>query len=173
MEAKHLIYLSIAVLVTVFTVTAEELDNNVEEALQDDPTMASTEDLEDSLEPYYNDYGNGDLDKRGSMFRFGRGALFRFGKRGKGFRYGKRGGSIFRFGKRGGSLFRFGKRQDNSDMNTEEKRKSMFRYGRGDMIDGEKRKSMFRYGKRFTRDTTKRQKVHTPFRFGREEDEEV
>nr|BBD49867.1 LFRFamide-1 [Ambigolimax valentianus] len=52
------------------------------------------------------------VDKRGSLFRFGKrqGSLLRFGKRGSLFRFGKRqGGTLFRFGKRGGTLFRFGR----------------------------------------------------------------
>ncbi|KAK7492690.1 hypothetical protein BaRGS_00015995, partial [Batillaria attramentaria] len=56
-----------------------------------------------------------DLDKRSSLFRFGkRGSLLRFGKRGSLFRFGKR-SSLLRFGKRG-SLFRFGKRDGEGDL---------------------------------------------------------
>ena len=83
---------------------------------------------------------DGDLDKRSSLFRFGKRQFrygkrqFRYGKRqfryGKRqFRYGKR-GSLFRFGKRG-SLFRFGKRNGGT----------LFRFGRsgsaGDAVDRE------------------------------------
>ena len=118
----------------------------------EDPT-SSTEDA--NLETLY------DFDpasKRGTMLRYGRGSIFRFGKRPSTFRYGKR-----------RTLFRFGKRQDDEfDQDEMEKRKILFRYGkRMDDEEDQKRGGIFRYGKRFVRDT-KRQKVHTPFRFGRE-----
>ncbi|GFO20252.1 FMRFamide-related peptide 2 [Plakobranchus ocellatus] len=66
---------------------------------------------------------DGSLDKRSSLFRFGKRQdkrQFRHEKRqGSLFRYGKRQGSLFRFGKRG-SLFRFGKRNGGT----------LFRFGR-------------------------------------------
>lgn len=128
--------------------------------------------------------GIDDVDKRNSLFRFGkRGNLFRFGKRGNLFRFGKR-GNLFRFG-RGGSkddpeneglkrtIFRFGKRDGLEDLYDYEdpsaqqaaatagdKRGSFFRYGRS--------RTFFRYGRSTDKNAEKR--PHTPFRFGREEE---
>ncbi|XP_064617813.1 FMRFamide-related peptides type HF-4-like isoform X2 [Liolophura sinensis] len=122
-----------------------------------------------------------DLLKRGSLFRFGKrgGSLLRFGKRGSLLRFGKR-GSLLRFGKRGSSsLFRYGKR-DPSDvydlLSNGDSKRTILRYGkRADDMDSfdvedylnryNKRQNILRYG----RSADKR--PHTPFRFGREEDE--
>jgi len=81
------------------------------------------------------------LDKRGSLFRFGKrqGSLFRFGKkRGSLFRFGKRqGGTLFRFGKRGGTLFRFGRSgAANFPLEgSEEDQRASFRFDRGSDLD--------------------------------------
>nr|ADK11225.1 FMRFamide-related peptide 2 [Sepia officinalis]AKE48167.1 LFRFamide [Sepiella japonica] len=128
--------------------------------------------------------GIDDVDKRNSLFRFGkRGNLFRFGKRGNLFRFGKR-GNLFRFGRGGNkddpeneglkrTIFRFGKRDGLEDLYDYEdpsvqqvaptagdKRGSFFRYGRS--------RTFFRYGRSTDKNAEKR--PHTPFRFGREEE---
>lgn len=100
--------------------------------------------LRDEDELTYPSLAEDDLDKRNTLFRFGKrqGSLFRFGKRGSIFRFGKR-GSIFRFGKRQGSLFRFGKRGG-----------SIFRFGRSGFSENpsedvqEDKRTLFRFGKR-------------------------
>lgn len=117
---------------------------------------------EDAVDSY--DFTNDDLYelmKRGSLLRFGkRGSLLRFGKR----------GSLFRFGKRS-SLFRFGKRVGNDEVpfdwetgsneyyDDQLKRGSLFRFG--------KKSALFRYGRSASKGP------HTPWRFGREEEEEM
>jgi len=144
MDTRNMIYISVAVLFVV-VLAAGEISNSKLESLQKflgDESAGNSG--EDSVDLY-------DLneDKRGALMRYGRGSLMRFGKRGNLFRYGKR-GSLMRFGKR--QLFRYGKR-DEEDQQQQQ--------------DDEKR-SLLRYGKRFVR-STKRQKAHVPFRFGREE----
>ena len=117
---------------------------------------------QDAVDSY--DFTNQDLYeliKRGSLLRFGkRGSLLRFGKR----------GSLFRFGKRG-SLFRFGKRV------RDDLEPVAWMNGKDELFDDElKRSSLFRFGKksalfRFGRSAGKG--PHTPWRFGREDEEEL
>ncbi|CAL1545694.1 unnamed protein product [Lymnaea stagnalis] len=84
-------------------------------------------------------YNLDDVDKRNTLFRFGKrqGSLFRFGKRGGSlFRFGKR-GTLLRFGKRGGSLFRFGRSgpSDSSDSENMEDKRTLFRFGKRSDLD--------------------------------------
>lgn len=95
-----------------------------------------------------------DEEKRGSIMRFGkRGSIMRFGKRGSIMRFGKR-GSIMRFGKRG-TLLRFGRSQaqDTADTYYVLTPEEELRY------------------ENFLRGIAKR--AHTPFRFGREEEDDM
>ncbi|CAH1772730.1 unnamed protein product [Owenia fusiformis] len=115
---------------------------------------------------------------RGNLLRYGkRGALFRYGKRQSFMRYGKRGG-LFRFGKRASSgstagkrIFRWGKRSEE----TAEKRGNLMRWGKraGDSDFNTENEiaddlSMRATSKHVERDD----KLHVPFRFGRDESEE-
>ncbi|KAL4228394.1 hypothetical protein ACF0H5_011442 [Mactra antiquata] len=93
----------------------------------------------------------GYADKRKSLFRFGKRAPFRFGKR----------GSILRFGKRPSSMYDFNE-YDLSDFVPSE----FSSFGGDDLDFADKRSSLFRFGKR---DPEKEKKPHTPWRFGREE----
>ncbi|CAG5132888.1 unnamed protein product, partial [Candidula unifasciata] len=101
---------------------------------ESDGLILTNDDLADPLN------SDESLDKRGSLFRFGKrqGSLFRFGKRGSLFRFGKRqGGTLFRFGKRGGALFRFGRSnaaQNPWESNADDKR-TLFRFGKRSDVD--------------------------------------
>lgn len=83
-------------------------------------------------------YSLEDLDKRNTLFRFGKrgGSLFRFGKRGTLLRFGKR-GTLLRFGKRGGSLFRFGRSgpSDSYDGENTDDKRTLFRFGKRSDLD--------------------------------------
>jgi hypothetical protein len=109
----------------------------------------NVDDLVDRDEGLFPSPEEGDLEKRGGLFRFGKrqGSLFRFGKReesqfdsdkrGSLFRFGKRYGNLFRFGKRGGSLFRFG-RSGSGDLNTKDPnqdKRTLFRFGKRSDLD--------------------------------------
>lgn len=119
-----------------------------------------------ALSPDIDTYGASQDDlnellKRGSILRFGkRGSLLRFGKRGSLLRFGKR-GSLLRFGKRydedmpAAGWVPYGYLEDPSDEDI--KRGSILRFG--------KKAALFRYGR--SADNA----PHTPFRFGREEEE--
>lgn len=113
------------------------------------------EDITDSYE-----FSNEDLDelvKRGSLFRFGkRGALFRFGKRND----DDKRGSLFRFGKRMDGYYVSPYASSENFPEKDDKRGSLFRFG--------KRSSLFRFGR-----SVDNEKPHTPFRFGREEEDEI
>lgn len=113
------------------------------------------EDITDSYE-----FSNDDLDelvKRGSLFRFGkRGALFRFGKRND----DDKRGSLFRFGKRMDGYYVSPYVSSENFPEKDDKRGSLFRFG--------KRSSLFRFGR-----SVDNEKPHTPFRFGREEEDEI
>ena len=123
--------------------------------------------FEDSVIPLsdLSDDELNELVKRGTILRFGkRGSLLRFGKR----------GTLLRFGKRR-SLLRYGKRYDGSSNNVLDDRVAL-----EDLLDNdsdnvyEKRGSLFRFGKRgslLRYGRSADEKPHTPFRFGREEDE--
>lgn len=106
------------------------------------------------------------------------------------FRYGKR-PSLLRFGKRS-SLFRFGKRLTDFDQEDEFDISTFSPIVSGglfpissdprDVVDNSnyKRSSLFRFGKKsidsnpmYDRNTDKYRKPHTPWRFGREELEEL
>ncbi|KAH9524427.1 hypothetical protein Btru_054529 [Bulinus truncatus] len=73
-----------------------------------------------------------DLDKRNTLFRFGKrqGAWFRYGKRGGTLlRFGKR-GTLLRFGKRAGSLFRFGRSGRDVSADSDNDKRTLFRFGK-------------------------------------------
>lgn len=122
------------------------------------------------------------LEKRGPLFRYGRAAIFRYGKRGRAFRFGKR-PAVFRYGKRSDDevesaapmendkrLFRWGKRDD-EEINSE---KRLFKWGKRsddyDDVEDEdfenaQEKRVFRFGKRNNGDVQRR-----VFRFGKRAD---
>ncbi|XP_029646981.1 FMRFamide-related peptides type HF-4-like [Octopus sinensis] len=142
----------------------EEDDNGLEKSSLDDQGL-----------------GIDDVDKRNS--------LFRFGKRSGVFRYGKR--TLFRFGKRGKAM-RLSRSDSSEEPEDEGLKRTIFRYGKRDGVEDpyeyedpalavavvpeDKRNNFFRYGRsrtvfRYGRSTEKKKekRPHTPFRFGREE----
>ncbi|GAB1599637.1 FMRFamide-related peptides type HF-4-like [Argonauta hians] len=182
----------ISLLLTILTLFIIQVYSNDAQKIPRDSArigsiLGMQEEDDSGLEkPSLDDQGLGidDLDKRNS--------LFRFGKRSSVFRYGKR--TLFRFGKRGKNvrlsrsdsseepedeglkrtIFRYGKRDGMEDpyeyedpalavaMTPEDKRSNFFRYGRSGAV--------FRYGRSAGKTKEKRpQKPHTPFRFGRED----
>lgn len=151
MDIRPFVFLCLATTIAVIaaeTPSDDTLSNMVEEPSQDD--MA----LERIL-------GYDDLSKRGTMLRYGRGSMLRYGKRPSTFRYGKR-GVRFRYGKRG---------DESAEEDTMEKRRMLFRYGKRSEFDlGEMKRggSRMRYGR-----DLRRQKVHKPFRFGREMEQDA
>lgn len=113
------------------------------------------DDVTDTYE--FSDEDLNELMKRGSLFRFGkRGALFRFDKRSE---EDKR-GSLFRFGKRMDGYYVSPYASSENFPEKDDKRGSLFRFG--------KRSSLFRFGR-----SVDNEKPHTPFRFGREEEDEI
>ncbi|GFR90103.1 hypothetical protein ElyMa_006142000 [Elysia marginata] len=155
MKTTHTV-ISIAVFLTVFccayskeniegqqdaSSTSDIAESQLHQAKKRSAGTEGPDEVSDALflddDSSYLPIDDADLDKRSSLFRFGKRQFrygkrqFRYGKRqfryGKRqFRYGKR-GSLFRFGKRGGgTLFRFG-RSGNPATSEEADRQALLR----------------------------------------------
>ncbi|XP_048728416.2 uncharacterized protein LOC125646253 [Ostrea edulis] len=159
METKTVIIWTFAAFLAFIEISTASKESKLD---QDDSGVKSVkrrsnpmEDITDSYE-----FSNEDLDelvKRGSLFRFGkRGALFRFGKRND----DDKRGSLFRFGKRMDGYYVSPYASSENFPEKDDKRGSLFRFG--------KRSSLFRFGR-----SVDNEKPHTPFRFGREEEDEI
>ncbi|XP_062570810.1 uncharacterized protein LOC134232851 [Saccostrea cucullata] len=159
METKTLLIWVLAAFLALIDVSNGSKESKLSHEDSEVKSIKRRSDPMDDITDSY-EFSNEDLNelvKKGSLFRFGkRGGLFRFGKRGE----EEKRGSLFRFGKRtdGYYVSPYGSSEGIPDR--DDKRGSLFRFG--------KRSSLFRFGR-----SVDNEKPHMPFRFGREEEDEI